>query len=54
MSMFNDISCEKKDNEKECVAKAEVVSVYAKKFWYRTMVIYWSKFREEVVFYGRE
>ena len=22
--------------------------------WYRTMVIYWSRFREEVVFYGRE
>ena len=22
--------------------------------WYRTMVIYWSRFRKEVVFYGRE
>ena len=32
MSMFNDISCEKKDNEKECLAKAKVVSIFAKKF----------------------
>ena len=32
MSMFNDISCEKKDNEEECVANAKVVSILAKKF----------------------
>ena len=32
MSMFNDISCGTKDNERECLANAEVVSVYAKKF----------------------
>ena len=32
MSMFNDISCEKKDNERECVAKAKVDKVLAKKF----------------------
>ena len=32
MSMFNDISCGTKDNEEECVANAEVVSVNAKKF----------------------
>ena len=32
MSMFNDISCGTKDNEKECVANAKVVSIYAKKF----------------------
>ena len=31
MSMFNDISCEKKDNEEECLASAKVVSIYAKK-----------------------
>ena len=31
MSMFNDTSCGTKDNEKECVTNAEVVS-YAKKF----------------------
>ena len=32
MSMFNDISCDKKDNEEECSANAKVVSIYAKKF----------------------
>ena len=32
MSMFNDISCDNKDNEEECVANAKVVSIYAKKF----------------------
>ena len=32
MSMFNDISCGTKDNEKECVAHAKVVSLYAKRF----------------------
>ena len=32
MSMFNDISCGTKDNERECFANAKVVSFYAKKF----------------------
>ena len=32
MLMFNDISCDKKDNEAECVANAKVVSIFAKKF----------------------
>ena len=32
MSMFNDISCDKKDNEEECLAHAKVVSLYAKRF----------------------
>ena len=32
MSMFNDISCDKKDNEEECLANAKVVSKFAKKF----------------------
>ena len=27
MSMFNDISCDKKDNERECLANAKVVSM---------------------------
>ena len=30
--MFNDISCDKKDDEEECLANAKVVSIYAKKF----------------------
>ena len=32
MSMFNDISCDGKGNETECLANAKVVSLYAKKF----------------------
>ena len=32
MSMFNDISCDKKDNEQECLANAKVVSILARKF----------------------
>ena len=32
MSMFNDISCDKKDNEEECVANSKVVSILAEKF----------------------
>ena len=32
MSMLNDISYDKKDNEEECVANAKVVSILAKKF----------------------
>ena len=31
-SMFNDISCDKKDNEEECLANVKVVSILAKKF----------------------
>ena len=32
MSMFNDISCDGKGNEEECVANAKVVSILAQKF----------------------
>ena len=32
MLMFNDISCDKKGNEEECVENAKVVSTCAKKF----------------------
>ena len=32
MSMFNDISCDKKGNEEECWANAKVVSILARKF----------------------
>ena len=31
MSMFNDISCDKKGNEEECVANAKIVSILARK-----------------------
>ena len=32
MSMFNDISCDRKGNEEECVANVKVVSILSKKF----------------------
>ena len=32
LSMFNDISCGTKDNEKECLANARLVSLYARRF----------------------
>ena len=32
MSMFNDISCGSKDNEKECLTNAKLVSLYARRF----------------------
>ena len=32
MSMFNDISCDKKDNEKECMSNANLVSLFARRF----------------------
>ena len=32
MSMFNDISCDRKGNKEECLANARVVSILAKKF----------------------
>ena len=38
MSMFNDISCDKKGNEEECVANAKVVTILAKKFG----IVQWS------------
>ena len=54
MSMFNDISCDKRDNEEECVANAKSRLHTFKEVWYWSMVIHWSRFRKEVVFYGRE
>ena len=44
MSMFNDISCDRKGNKEECVANAGVVKVLAKKILCWTMVIYWTRF----------
>ena len=32
MSMFNDISCGSRDNEKECLANANLVSLFARRF----------------------
>ena len=45
MSMFNDISCDRKGNKDECLANAGVVTIFARKFGiYWTVVIYWSRF----------
>ena len=51
MSMFNDISCVSKDNEKECMSKCQSRFSVCEKIWKRTMVIHWSWFLEKVVFY---
>ena len=32
MSMFNDISCGSKDNDKECESNARLVSLFARRF----------------------
>ena len=32
MSMFNDISCDRKDNKDECLKNAESVKTFAKRF----------------------
>ena len=32
LSMFNDISCDKKGNEEECVANAKLISILERKF----------------------
>ena len=44
LSMSNDISCGTKDNEEECLGNARLVSLYARRFGKRTMVIHWSWF----------
>ena len=44
MSMFNDISCDRKDNKDECLRNAESVKVLCEKVWYWAMVIYWTRF----------
>ena len=54
MSMFNDISCDGKGNEEEMCGKFHSRLHTCKVVWYWTVVIYWSRLRKEVVFYGRE
>ena len=44
MSIFNDISCDRKGNKDECLANARVVKVLAKRFGVGTTVIYWTRF----------
>ena len=51
MSMFNDIIWGSTDNERECIASATLVSLFAKKMSSRTLVIPRTWIRKEVVFY---
>ena len=51
MSMFNDISWRSKDNERECIANATPVSIFATKISSRTLVVPRTWIRKEVVFY---
>ena len=44
MSMFNDISCDRKGNKDECLANARVVKVLAKKIWCWAIVIHCTRF----------
>ena len=54
LSMFNDISCDEKDNEEECEANAKVVSILAKKFGIGQWSFIGPGSRKEMLFYGRE
>ena len=51
MSMLNDISWGSEDNEQECESDVNLVSIYAKRFPVRTLVIPLTWIRKEVVFY---
>ena len=53
LSMFNDLSWGSKDNEKECESSAQLVYLYAKTIFSRTMVIPRTWIRKEIVFYSR-
>ena len=44
MSMFNDISCDRKDNKDECLANAGVVKVLARRFGIGQRSFYWTRF----------
>ena len=54
MSLFNDISFDRKGNKKECLANARVVKVFAKKFGIGQWSFIGPGAEKEVVFYGRE
>ena len=44
MSMFNDISCDRKDNKDECLKKCRICEDICGKIWYWAMVIHWTRF----------
>ena len=49
MSIFNDIVCSSTDTERECIANATLVTLFAKKISSRTVVILRTWIRREVV-----
>ena len=51
MSMLNDISWGSPDNEQECQLSANLVSLYARRFFTRKMGIPRTWIREEMLFY---
>ena len=54
MSMFNDISCDRKGNKDECLAHAGVVKVLAKKFGIGQWSFICPGSEKKCVFYERE
>ena len=44
LSMFNDISCDRKGNKEKCFGKCQSCQSTCKEIWYWTIVIYWSRF----------
>ena len=50
MSMFNDISCDKKRQQRWMFCKCWSRQSTCEKIWCWTMVIYWTRFWKEVVF----
>ena len=44
MSMFNDISCDRKRQQRRMFGKCRSGQSTCKKIWYWTMVLYWSRF----------
>ena len=44
MSMFNDISCDRKGKQRRMFGKCQSRQSTCKEIWYWTMVIYWSRF----------
>ena len=53
MSMFNAISWGSQDNEQECELSTQLVSIYARTFSPRKMVILRTWIRKEMVFHSR-
>ena len=54
MSMFNDISCGSRDNGKECMSNARLVSLYARRFGTGQWSFLGPDSEKKVVFYQSE